>query len=275
MQIILDMDECLIHSQFLSGNEYRQYEDRAHEQKSTGDKSCEKFSIELPDGDVVLVNKRPGLDEFLRKVSERWETRVFTAALSVYAGPVLDALDPVSGRERENILLRVCWGGEGEKEGGDPLLIVDVHVDVVFRYSLFFLCSFPVVPTNPTTQQPNNHLPQPLAPQDDEIFTARHYRESCTVHPSLGVYVKDLSQIIDDQDLTRVVLVDNNPMSFLSQPGNGVLVSNFYDDPDDETLPAVLGLLEEIDELRDVRPKLNKMFGLREALEGVTKGKRT
>jgi len=110
---------------------------------------------------------------------------------------------------------------------------------------------------------------------DDEIFAARYYRESCTVHNDLGVYVKDLSKIVDGRDLTRVVLVDNNPMSFLAQPSNGILVSNFYDDPADETLPAVLNLLEEIDGLKDVRPKLNKMFGLREALAGVLNKQRS
>ncbi|GMI53254.1 hypothetical protein TeGR_g9025 [Tetraparma gracilis] len=193
------MDECLIHSQFLSGTDYRQYEDRTHEKKSAGGEGgVEQFSLELPDGDVVVVNKRPGLDEFLEACAGRWETRIFTAAMSVYANPVLDTLDP-----------------------------------------------------------------------DDEIFSKRYYREQCTPHPSLGVYAKDLSLVVDDRDLKRVVLVDNNPMSFLTQPSNGVLVSNFYDDPEDETLPAVMGLLEELDSLPDVRPKLHKMFGLREALQGA------
>jgi hypothetical protein len=30
-----------------------------------------------------------------------------------------------------------------------------------------------------------------------------------------------------------------------------------------------MGLLEELDSLPDVRPKLHKMFGLREALQGA------
>jgi CTD small phosphatase-like protein 2 len=200
--IILDMDECLIHSQFLSGNEYRQQEDRSYEIKESDELACEKFTLELPDGDIVVVNKRPGLDEFLKKVSERWETHIFTAAMSVYASPVLDTLDP-----------------------------------------------------------------------DDEIFTQRYYRETCTINEKLGIYVKDLSKIVKNRDLTRVVLVDNNPMSFLAQPSNGILVSNFYDDPRDQTLPAVYNLLDEIDGMKDVRPKLTKMFGLRTALKDVINAK--
>lgn len=109
---------------------------------------------------------------------------------------------------------------------------------------------------------------------DDEIFQQRYYRDSCTLDSELGVYVKDLNNIVSHRDLTKVVLVDNNPMSFLAQPQNGILVSNFYDDPNDETLPAVLKLLDEICELDDVRPKLSSMFGLKEALRDVRKAKR-
>ena len=91
--VVLDMDECLIHSQFLSMKDdlYRQKEARP-DKIST--KTIESFRITLPDGDIVQVNKRPHLDEFLQKVSSRFETHIFTAAMEVYARPVLDKLDP-------------------------------------------------------------------------------------------------------------------------------------------------------------------------------------
>ncbi|KAI8388817.1 HAD-like domain-containing protein [Radiomyces spectabilis] len=41
----------------------------------------------------VYVLKRPGVDEFMRKMGERYEIVVFTASLSKYADPVLDMLD--------------------------------------------------------------------------------------------------------------------------------------------------------------------------------------
>lgn len=41
----------------------------------------------------VYVAKRPGVDEFLKKVGEIYEVVVFTASLSKYADPVLDMLD--------------------------------------------------------------------------------------------------------------------------------------------------------------------------------------
>ncbi|KAI9493579.1 HAD-like domain-containing protein [Zychaea mexicana] len=41
----------------------------------------------------VYVLKRPGVDEFMRKMGEKYEIVVFTASLSKYADPVLDKLD--------------------------------------------------------------------------------------------------------------------------------------------------------------------------------------
>ena len=67
------------------------------------------------------------------------------------------------------------------------------------------------------------------------------------------------------------MLVDNNPLSFLANPSNGILVSNFYDDPKDATLDAVLELLQELDGEDDVRPVLEERFGLKDALRDVSR----
>eukprot|EP01083_Nonionella_stella_P122653 369154_1 len=73
-------------------------------------------------------------------------------------------------------------------------------------------------------------------------------------------------------DERRVVLVDNNPLSFIPNPSNGILVSSFYDDPKDDTLEAVMELLHELDDSEDVRPILDDKFGLKDALDDVVKG---
>jgi TFIIF-interacting CTD phosphatase-like protein len=151
------------------------------------------------------------------------------------------------------------------------------------------------------------------------MFRGRFYREHCRYDPDLGVYAKDVCDVLrmrqkmrlyDDNedvgegygmdgygydeaaydernmnvssvyennyrtscDARRVVLVDNNPLSFLPNPSNGILVSSFYDDPKDDTLEAVMELLHELDESEDVRPILEDRFGLRDALDDVTKG---
>ncbi|KAL4291121.1 hypothetical protein GQ457_14G008940 [Hibiscus cannabinus] len=42
----------------------------------------------------LYVSKRPGVDEFLEAVSEKYEVVVFTAGMEAYASPLLDVLDP-------------------------------------------------------------------------------------------------------------------------------------------------------------------------------------
>ncbi|CAO3694699.1 unnamed protein product [Rhizopus stolonifer] len=75
--LVLDLDETLVHSSFKM--------------------------IPNPDFIVpveidnqhhnVYVLKRPGVDEFMKKMGEKYEIVVFTASLSKYADPVLDILD--------------------------------------------------------------------------------------------------------------------------------------------------------------------------------------
>ncbi|KAJ3119780.1 hypothetical protein HK101_007124, partial [Irineochytrium annulatum] len=75
--LVLDLDETLVHSSFKA----------------------------VPDADFVIpveidnqihnvyVLKRPGVDEFLRRLGPQFEVVVFTASLAKYADPVLDMLD--------------------------------------------------------------------------------------------------------------------------------------------------------------------------------------
>lgn len=62
--------------------------------------------------------------------------------------------------------------------------------------------------------------------------------------------------------MSRTVLVDNNPLSFICQPTNGVLVASFYDDPNDTALASVMQLIRHLDHAGDVRPILKDMFRL-------------
>jgi Dullard-like phosphatase family protein len=216
--VVLDMDECLIHSKFLSSpaaaqvyaHQVRRQHNHEHGTSESADaqedgsirlastKIVDSFNVTLPDGDLVHVNVRPGLHDFLEQVTTKYETHIFTAAMEVYAKPVLDQLDPTGTK-----------------------------------------------------------------------FAGRWYRESCQSCPEHGAYIKNLLNLqhaVRTGDMERIVLVDNNPLSFLAQPENGILVSNFYNDPTDSTLPAVWQLLQELDECPDVRPILQERFRLKEAL---------
>jgi len=76
--LVLDLDETLIHSSFKPVDVYDYM-----------------ITIEIEDVKYeVYVAKRPGVDEFLAKMSACYEIVVFTASLPKYANPVIDLLDP-------------------------------------------------------------------------------------------------------------------------------------------------------------------------------------
>jgi Dullard-like phosphatase family protein len=91
--VVLDMDETLIHSQFNSAVEYRQAEER-QEAKSKHDFVVNIGAGEDGSDETARVYMRPGLAKFIERGSSMFEFVVFTAALSVYAKPVLDKIDP-------------------------------------------------------------------------------------------------------------------------------------------------------------------------------------
>eukprot|EP00501_MAST-03F_sp_TOSAG23-6_P002603 GSMAST32.ASY1.ANO1.2744.1 assembled CDS len=89
------------------------------------------------------------------------------------------------------------------------------------------------------------------------IFKGRFYRRHCTVRSNESV---DVAQDFDD--LSRIILVDNSPVCFLMQPENGVPISSFYDDGNDQALFKLERLLRMLDSQEDVRPHLQNLFNL-------------
>jgi len=76
----LDLDETLVHSSF-----------------QPVDNASFVISVVI-EGIVhsVYVIKRPGVDEFMKRLSPFYEMIIYTASLSKYADPLLDLLDPTN-----------------------------------------------------------------------------------------------------------------------------------------------------------------------------------
>ena len=76
--MVLDLDETLVHSQFnqIKNPDY-------------------VIPVNI-DGNVcnIFVQKRPGVDNFLRVMSQYYELIIFTASLSKYADPLMNQMDP-------------------------------------------------------------------------------------------------------------------------------------------------------------------------------------
>lgn len=94
--LILDLDETLVHSSF-------RYIRRAD------------FVIPVQiDSQFhnVYVIKRPGVDEFMRRVGELYEVVVFTASVSKYGDPLLDQLD-IHNVVHHRLFRESCYNHQG------------------------------------------------------------------------------------------------------------------------------------------------------------------
>ncbi|CAK9135791.1 unnamed protein product [Ilex paraguariensis] len=97
----------------------------------------------------------------------------------------------------------------------------------------------------------------------DNRFSHRLYRPS-TKSTEYREHVKDLSSL--SKDLGRIVIVDNNPFSFLLQPVNGIPCIPFSagQPHDEQLLGVILPLLKHLSGQKDVRPILYERFHMPE-----------
>ncbi|POW17797.1 hypothetical protein PSHT_06237 [Puccinia striiformis] len=75
------------------------------------------------------------------------------------------------------------------------------------------------------------------------------FNQSCT--NIKGAYVKDLSMI--ENDLSKVCLVDNCPISYGLHQSNGIPIEGWLNDPKDEGLLELLPILDSLRFTKDVR----------------------
>ncbi|XP_057428817.1 uncharacterized protein LOC130722184 [Lotus japonicus] len=97
----------------------------------------------------------------------------------------------------------------------------------------------------------------------DNLFSLRLYRPS-TISTEHREHVKDLTCI--SKDLCRIVIVDNNPFSFLLQPDNGIPCISFSAGQpcDTQLLDVILPLLKHLSAEKDVRHVLYEQFHMPE-----------
>lgn len=84
-----------------------------------------------------------------------------------------------------------------------------------------------------------------------QIIKHRFYRQHC-IQVEQGMYVKDL-RIFKDRNLKDIVIVDNSIISFAFNMDNGVPISGFFRQKNDEELLYMISYLEEVYSFPDVR----------------------
>ncbi|XP_025039145.1 CTD small phosphatase-like protein isoform X2 [Pelodiscus sinensis] len=87
------------------------------------------------------------------------------------------------------------------------------------------------------------------------VFRARLFRESCVFHR--GNYVKDLSRL--GRELSKVIIVDNSPASYIFHPENAVPVQSWFDDMMDTELLDLIPFFEGLSREEEVYSMLHKL----------------
>jgi Dullard-like phosphatase family protein len=94
--------------------------------------------------------------------------------------------------------------------------------------------------------------------KDKKYFTTRLYRDSC-LFLDPGIFIKDL-KILQNRNLKDVVIVDNSLLSFANQLSNGILISSFCDDRNDNVLRYLQTYLEDFIYIAEDVRKVNLEF---------------
>ena len=231
--VALDLDETLVHSML------EESDSEDHSEEKGGDRGVESFRIQVED-ERFLVNKRPGLHNFLRKASQLYTLYVYTAGAKDYAEKVLGFLDPARQFFHGCFYRQACI-----EQDGDYLkdLTLCPWRGITKRFSVALVLDARI---------PSFH---PISGVFCSEIRSRVMRivPLCTQSPSPPV-----SAGTADGNLERVVLVDNNYVSFTMQPANGISIRNFIDDPNDVELDVLLQLLREVNKFPDVRAALKR-----------------
>ncbi|KAI4208576.1 MAG: hypothetical protein LQ346_000086 [Caloplaca aetnensis] len=88
--------------------------------------------------------------------------------------------------------------------------------------------------------------------QERKYFTRRYYRQHCTFRN--GAYVKDLSSV--EPDLSKVMIIDNSPLSYIFHEDNAIPIEGWINDPTDNDLLHLVPILEALQYVIDVRALL-------------------
>ncbi|KAJ5761965.1 uncharacterized protein N7511_005347 [Penicillium nucicola] len=88
--------------------------------------------------------------------------------------------------------------------------------------------------------------------QERKYFQGRYYRQHCTFRN--GAYIKDLSSV--EPDLSKVMILDNSPMSYIFHEDNAVPIEGWINDPTDNGLLHLVPMFEALQYVTDVRALL-------------------
>ncbi|KAJ5586801.1 uncharacterized protein N7459_002566 [Penicillium hispanicum] len=165
--LVLDLDETLVHSSF---------------------KVLERADFTIPveiEGQYhnIYVIKRPGVDQFMKRVGELYEVVVFTASVSKYGDPLLDQLD-IHNVVHHRLFRESCFNHHGNYVKDLAQIGRDLRETII-------------IDNSPTSYIFHPHHAIPIS----SWFSDAHDNELLDLIPVLedlaGAQVQDVSMVLD------------------------------------------------------------------------------
>ena len=89
-------------------------------------------------------------------------------------------------------------------------------------------------------------------------------RKQCLFIYEFGVYVKDLSILLNNRSLKDILIVDNKIESYSSNLENGIPITSYYGEEEDKMLCILRKYLLKLKDVEDVREHILKDFFLKD-----------
>ena len=103
-----------------------------------------------------------------------------------------------------------------------------------------------------------------------KYFKMRLYRNHC-IYIEPGLYIKDLRIFSGYKKMEDIIIVDNSLFSFANQLNNGILITSFFEDKNDNFLINVKDYLEYIKDEKDIREINKESFKFEEIKEDINR----
>ncbi|GMF97557.1 hypothetical protein B5S33_g3822 [[Candida] boidinii] len=263
--LVLDLDETLIHS--LS----RQNSAVLGKSKGT------TIEIKLSNSIAALyyIYKRPYVDEFLTIVSQWFNLVCFTASIKEYADPVINYLETEYMLKNKKKITDSSTNGL--QNGGifQKRLYRD-HCKFIEGegYIKDLTVLLPNTQQQQQQQQQNANISNSQNPSSSRSRTSGREsnvssRESSTTRSrsrsatltgrpsSSGTPLANSNSL----DLSKIIIIDNSPVSYSMHQENGIMIEGWINDPDDIELMNLLPLLNSLRFVSDVRSVLGLKHG--------------
>ncbi|OWB77157.1 hypothetical protein B5S32_g1318 [[Candida] boidinii] len=263
--LVLDLDETLIHS--LS----RQNSAVLGKSKGT------TIEIKLSNSIAALyyIYKRPYVDEFLRIVSQWFNLVCFTASIKEYADPVINYLEteymlknkqkitdsntnglPNGGIFQRRLYRDHCKFIEGEGYIKDlTVLLPNTQQQNASVQSN----------ANGNSQNPSASRSRTSGRESNvssrESSTTRSRSRSATLTGRQPPSSSTAAANSNSLDLSKIIIIDNSPVSYSMHQENGIMIEGWINDPDDIELMNLLPLLNSLRFVSDVRSVLGLKHG--------------